>query len=136
MSTTVIKTLGGVGLPTGLQWVQAGHAQGRGSVARLDLAGRPWVFTAPALRRITLVATEDMGWLTTAQVQALHSLATTSADAVLVWQEPTSGPSGPSGRTMRVAFDNEQGPAVAMTEIVPNCGWWTGTVSLIALEDY
>lgn len=139
MSTTIIKTLGGVDLPAGLQWVQAGHAQGRASVARLDLGGRPWVFSAPALRRMTLQASEDMGWLTTAQVQALHSLATTSADAVLVWQEPASGPSGPSGpsgRTVRVAFDHEQGPAVAATEIVPHCGWWTGTVSLIVLEDY
>ena len=130
MSTAILKTLGGIALPTGLQWVQAGHAQGRGSVARLDLGGNPWVFTAPALRRITLVATEDMGWLTTAQVQALHSLAATSADAVLVWQDPTHS------RSMRVAFDHEQGPAVAATEIVPHCGWWTGTVSLIVLEDY
>lgn len=130
MSTTIIKTLGGVDLPAGLQWVQAGHAQGRASVARLDLGGRPWVFSAPALRRMTLQASEDMGWLTTAQVQALHSLATTSADAVLVWQEPASS------RTVRVAFDHEQGPAVAMAEIVPHCGWWTGTVSLIILEDY
>ena len=130
MSTAILKTLGGIALPTGLQWVQAGHAQGRGSVARLDLGGNPWVFTAPALRRITLVATEDMGWLTTAQVQALHSLAATSADAVLVWQDPTHS------RSMRVAFDHEQGPAVATTEIVPGSGWWTGTLLLIILEDY
>lgn len=130
MSAAILKTLGGIALPTGLQWVQVGHAQGRGSVARLDLAGRPWVFTAPALRRITLVATEDMGWLSTAQVQALHSLAATSTDAVLVWQEP------PHSRSMRVAFDHEQGPAVATTEIVPGSGWWTGTLLLIILEDY
>lgn len=131
MSTnTIVKTLGGIALPAGLQWVQAGHAQGRGSVARLDLGGRPWVFTAPALRRITLVASENMGWLTTAQVQALHNLAATSADAVLVWQE------GANSRAMRVAFDHEQGPAVAATEIVPNAGWWTGTLSFIVLEDY
>lgn len=129
MSAAILKALGGIALPTGLQWVQVGHAQGRGSVARLDLAGRPWVFTAPALRRITLVATEDMGWLTTAQVQALHSLAATSTDAVLVWQEP------PHSRAMRVAFDHEQGPAVATTEIVPGSGWWTGTILLIILED-
>lgn len=130
MSAAILKTLGGIALPTGLQWVQVGHAQGRGSVARLDLGGNPWVFTAPALRRITLVATEDMGWLTTAQVQALHSLAATSTDVVLVWQEP------PHSRVMRVAFDHEQGPAVATTEIVPGCGWWTGTLLLIILEDY
>lgn len=129
MSAAILKTLGGIALPTGLQWVQAGHAQGRGSVARLDLAGRPWVFTAPALRRITLVATEDMGWLTTAQVQALHSLAATSTDAVLVWEDDTHS------RAMRVAFDHEQGPAVATTEIVPGSGWWTGTILLIILED-
>lgn len=128
--STIIKTLGGIALPTGLQWVQAGHGLGRGSVARLDLAGRPWVFTAPALRRITLVATEDMGWLTTAQVQALHSLANSSAEATLVWQDAAHN------RVMRVAFDHEQGPAVAATEIVPNSGWWTATVSLIVLEDY
>ena len=130
MSTAILKTLGGIALPTGLQWVQVGHAQGRGSVARLDLAGRPWVFTAPALRRITLVATEDMGWLTTAQVQALYSLAATSTDAVLVWEDNTHS------RAMRVAFDHEQGPAVATTEIVPGCGWWTGAILLIILEDY
>lgn len=129
-ANTIIKTLGGMALPAGLQWVQAGHAQGRGSVARLDLGGNPWVFTAPALRRITLVASENMGWLTTAQVQALHNLAATSADAVLVWQE------GANSRAMRVAFDHEQGPAVAATEIVPNAGWWTGTLSFIVLEDY
>lgn len=129
MTTTFIKTLGGIALPAGLQWVQAGSGLGRGSVARLDLAGRPWVFTAPALRRITLVATEDMGWLTTAQVQSLHNLAATSADAVLVWQDPAHS------RAMRVAFDHEQGPAVATTEIVPGSGWWTGTILLIILED-
>lgn len=130
MSTAIIKTLGGIALPAGLQWVQAGHAQGRGSVARLDLGGNPWVFTAPALRRATLVASEDMGWLKTAQVEALLSLAASSAEVTLVWL------SGVNDRVMRVAFDHEQGPAVATTEIVPGCGWWTGTVSLIILEDY
>lgn len=130
MSNPIIKTLGGVALPAGLQWVQAGHAQGRGSVARLDLGGRPWVFSAPTLRRITLQSSEDMGWLTTVQAQALSSLATTSADAVLVWQDAASS------HVMRVAFDFEQGPAVTVTEIVPGCGWWMGTVLLIFLEDY
>lgn len=129
MSAAILKTLGGIALPAGLQWVQVGHAQGRGSVARLDLGGNPWVFTAPALRRITLVATEDMGWLTTAQVQALHSLANSSAEATLVWEDAAHN------RVMRVAFDHEQGPAVATTEIVPGSGWWTGTILLIILED-
>ena len=124
-----MKTLGGITLPRGLQLTQAGHSLGAGSVARLDLSGRPVIFAAPSLSRVTLTATDDMGWLTTAQVEALIALSTSASETTLSWTDDTLS------KQWKVAFDHERGPAVAMTEIVPGCGWWVGTISLVIIEE-
>lgn len=122
----VTKLLGGVVLPAGLQWPQEGHSLGRGTVARLDLAGRPWVWTAPALRRVTLTALEDMGWFPEATAQALLAMAALPGEWMLLWGDGA----------WRVVFDFESGPAVELAPVSPGCGWWIGSVRLLFLEEF
>jgi len=69
--------LDSLNLPSGLVWADQYASQAVAQTVKRTLAGSLVVFHAghPAGREITLESTQDSGWLTRAQVEALALLA-------------------------------------------------------------
>lgn len=118
-----MNTLGGISLPSGLVWQQAGHAMGRKTVLRQTLDGTPVVFAGAAPSRITLIAGDDHGWIDAATKDALLAFAAANNTATLEWE----------GTSHTVAFDHESGPAILLEPLWIGAAYYSGTLNLIIL---
>lgn len=116
-----MKKLGGVDLPSALEWEDFGQSHGVGTVHRLALDGSLVTFSGPTLEPITLRAGDDHGWFSTAIVTSLLTLAASTVSTTLVW----------GGMSIPVRFDHTSGPAVNLAPLYPGAPWYTGTISLI-----
>ena len=123
-----MNTLSDITLPEGLQWSEAGQAQGWKTALRTGLDGSPVVFGSAAPSRITLVAADNYGWFDETTAQALIALAATTLATTLVWADYLRG-----AQTYTVAFDHESGPAVQLEPLWPGCDQYTGRIALIVL---
>lgn len=120
-----MKTLGGIQLPSSILWDDRHAAQGLISVTRVDLAGRPVVWTPRAKSyQIALRADESYGWLPAATVQALAALAATSAGPhILDWE----------GATYTTYFAG--GKSIDVHELLPGSNLFIGSINLVILKE-
>lgn len=123
-----MNSLGGIELPAGMQWSEAGQAQGRRTTLRTALDGSPVVFAAPAPARITLVAGDSYGWIEEEVAKALLQLSETTLATTLAWGDFLR-----AQQAYTVAFDHESGPAVQLEPLWPGCDQYTGRIALIVL---
>lgn len=124
-------TLGGVTLPDNIVWEDKYKWSPIMQDVKTTLGGRPVVFSAELLagRRISLVAYQDMGWLTKAQVDAVIALANV-AGAVYVFVI--------GAETYNVVFRHEEPPAVEFDPLIPRAvpidgDYFVGRIKLLVV---
>lgn len=103
--------LNGIVLNHSMQWVERYHSQDVGQEVRRTITGRVAVFSAPQVggRSITLLATEDSGWLTKEVVDYMLSFASVpGAVYPLIFRD----------ESYAVMFRHNDPPAVDMTPLI------------------
>ena len=124
-------SLAGITLNSSMIWKDRFDTFGVGQTVKRSLGGVLFIDTAKVLtgRPITLEASEDYGWLTVAQVEALRALAD---------QEDFSGVLLLDGVSYTVGFRHHEPPALSFQPIVPrenqqSLDYLTGTIKLMTL---
>lgn len=113
-------TFSGVG-ETQIDWSDQYSWQPIGQTIRYGLSGNPVVLeNVRSGRPITLVAELPWAWLTTANVEALHTLASTSQTLAFVYGSFSAD----------VRFRRDQGP-LQLTPVDQRKLYYTGTIYLI-----
>lgn len=107
-----ILRLGGVELNPNMVWTDRFVSTAVAQTVKRTLGGVPVVFSVPLYRgsNITLVATEEYGWLSGTVVQQLITMAS-SPGAVYSLEVETD--------TYSVIFRHDEPPAVEMTPLIP-----------------
>lgn len=121
----MIKELGGVTLPTSLDWPDRYGSSGCTGITRTMLNGSAVTFgPVPQPQKITLISGDDFGWFTLEQANDLLALLRLPGPHVLHWGD----------LLIKVAFDFQQN-AIALKPLYPNAVYLNGSVSLIKVEE-
>lgn len=125
--------LNGLVLNPNIQWADRYVSFGVRQEVRVSLGGRPLISSAPLIggRPVTLVATEDSGWLDKATVEALRTMAEQSGAAF-------SFTYGEELVNARVMFRHHESPALDLRpligRVIPEEGdFWIGSIKLMLL---
>ena len=123
--------LGGVTLPPNMVWEDKYKWSAVVQEVKVTLGGSPVVYSAPLQsgRRISLVAYQDQGWLTKAQVDAVNALANV-AGATYNFTIGTE--------SFNVVFRHEEPPAVEMDPLIPRAvpldgDYFVGRIKLLVV---
>lgn len=129
----MVVSLNGVILSSSLNWVERYNSHSAVQEVRRTLTGRAVIHSAPLVggRDITLMASEDSGWLTKRMVDSLIDMAgrvgeiftLTYADALIA---------------VPVVFRHHEPPALELKPLIQrlapqNGDYWTGTIKLISI---
>lgn len=114
-----ILRLGGVELNPNMVWTDRFVSTSVAQTVKRTLGGVPVVFSVPLYRgsNITLVATEEYGWLSGTVVQQLITMAATPGGVHSLEVETD---------TYSVIFRHDEPPAVEMTPLIPRTNQNTG----------
>jgi hypothetical protein len=104
-----------------IDWIDRHLWQPIGQTIRYGLAGNPVIIENPRSGRPIVLSSElPWSWLTSATVDALNTLASTSQNLILIYDTLTT----------TVRFNRSQGP-LNLTPIDPRRQYYTGTIQLI-----
>lgn len=122
--------LGGVTLNKSMVWLERQASNKVAQSVRYTIGGRAVVFSNGIVNghQITLQATEEYGWLTKTQVDAIMALAAVPGAVYTL----TFG-----SEVYSVMFRHEEPPAVSMEAFVPRIGhdsgdYFFGTIKLLS----
>ncbi|NOQ30249.1 MAG: hypothetical protein GQ570_03905 [Helicobacteraceae bacterium] len=124
-------TLGGIVLPDSLVWADRNSIPSVEQTRIRTLGGKQLIYANAIVRGqdITLVATQNTGWMTLAQINSLQSLAEVpGAEYTLVY----------GGATEQVVFRHDQAPALDLSPLIartdPIAGdYYIGTIKLVTV---
>lgn len=119
--------LGPLSLPSGLEVQERGHSQGVQTATRMSLDGRVVHWRSPVLRRLTLVAGDDHGWLSQQQVQDLRALAVATPVQPVLLHHPLLT------ADVSVVFDHSQGAAVELSPLFAGALFYQGVIRLMLI---
>jgi hypothetical protein len=94
----------------------------------MSLDGRVVHWSSPVLRRLTMVAGDDHGWLTQQQAQDLRALSTSVPVVPLLLRHPLLQADA------AVVFDHESGPAVELSPLFVGAQWFQGVIRLVVVS--
>lgn len=126
-------SLGGVELPESIVVSGDEFPPAVAAASEITLGGKHIWWEAPVSsgQKLDLVAQEDAGWLTRAQVEALHALASVPGGVYTL----TVG----DRISAKVRFRHEDAPALDLQPLITpgqnkeDSPWWTGTIKLVRL---
>lgn len=132
-----VLTLGGVVLNNNLVWGDRWSFAAADKSVKRTLGGNIVVFSAALIagRPITLEATQDQGWLTTEQVEALYAL-THAPGTTYELVVPAIGLA--TGESHQVQFRHDDPPAFNAVALIPRLvaqpgDWHTATIKLMTV---
>lgn len=123
--------IGNLELNPNMAWAERGLSYGVEQSLKVTLGGRTVVRAAPLVNGapITLVASQDSGWLTTTMVEALHAMAANPGQVVFMtfWNDLVNVP---------VVFRHNEPPALALGPLLSKAiqepgDFWIGTIKLL-----
>lgn len=122
-------TIGGVSINPSMEWTDQFSSQVVEQTTRRTLTGKLVIYSASLQKgqKVTLVSTEEYGWLTRAQADALLALAEIPGVIYSMVR---------NGETYNVVFRHDEPPAIDLRPLIPRMSmestdYLVGTIKLL-----